>query len=63
MLLFTDQHQRAYLARLAGPPSLAHVAELRRLGYTGPTPTTQAEASALVSEQARRLAGQRVSTP
>ncbi len=59
----TDEHTRAYLARLAGPPTPAHVAELRRMGYTGPAPTTQAEASALVSEQARRLAGQRVSAP
>lgn len=59
----TDHHEREYLARLAGPPSLAHVAELRRMGYTGPAPSTQAEASRLVSEQARRLAGQRVSAP
>lgn len=63
MLPSSDHHEREYLARLAGPPSPAHVAELQRLGYTGPAPSTQAEASALVSEQARRLAGQRVSTP
>lgn len=59
----TDHHEREYLARLAGPPSPAHVAELQRLGYTGPTLRTQAEASRLVNEQARRLAGQRVSAP
>ena len=59
----TDHHEREYLARRAGPPSPAHVAELQRLGYTGPTPRTQAEASRLVNEQARRLAGQRVSAP
>lgn len=63
MLPSSDHHEREYLARLAGPPTPAHVAELRRMGYTGPTPTTQAEASRLVNERARRLAGQRVSAP
>ena len=44
-----DPLASAYLARLAEPPSPAHVEALRQLGHTGPIPRTQREASELLT--------------
>lgn len=44
-----DPLASAYLARLAEPPTPAHVEALRQLGHTGPIPRTQREASELLT--------------